>query len=398
MLELGPLMSLYLITAVTEMALGIFVFLKGRGSPVNHVFLILTIFTSIGTVLDLLTFSLTDMNMATWVYRMFLFVIILEIGTAYRLNSMVSFDTGKLFPRTKSIVYPILILCLAVLLPLTVGELQQGPQGLTPASPLPLAGLMAILLTYVLLMTTSLRNKWSKSEGRKRRNVVIFSLALIFPAVLMLVIMLLSVAGLSIPRAYALGDVISMFILTYGILRYDLLVPPRVMEEAAPPTRRAPSLVKGRAYLFEFSDPNRMFESVIQEMEGGVSTLIICRTHPDQLRARYRLTKTPIIWLAQSPGQDRIDPSNLQMLSHIIMKFLLKGPSIIAIEGLEYLLMYNEMNKVLRFLSELEDNVIVEGSILLVTVDPRTLTERQKAILEREFELVLENKGAETAI
>ncbi|KAF5043621.1 hypothetical protein DSECCO2_500320 [anaerobic digester metagenome] len=100
--------------------------------------------------------------------------------------------------------------------------------------------------------------------------------------------------------------------------------------------------------------------------------------------------RTPILWLAQSPGPERVDPSNLQLLTHMTLEFVRKGPSIIALEGLEYLMLNNDLNKVLKFLGQLRDEAIVEGSILLVSVDPRTLTERQRAILERELEVVKE--------
>jgi archaellum biogenesis ATPase FlaH len=96
------------------------------------------------------------------------------------------------------------------------------------------------------------------------------------------------------------------------------------------------------------------------------------------------------MWLAETPGPDRVDPSNLQLLAHMIMGYVRKGPSVIALEGLEYIILNNDLNKVLRFLGQLRDEIIVEGSILLISVDPRTLTERQKAIMERELEVVKE--------
>lgn len=214
----------------------------------------------------------------------------------------------------------------------------------------------------------------------------------------MLVMFIIDSLEITIPRVFGIGELISMVVLTYGILRYDLLVPPRVVEKTSVPIRHASQLVKGRAYLFEGQGPSRMFASVMQEMRDGMPASIICRTHPDQLRAQYHLTVTPFIWLAQNPGSDRIDPGNLQMLTHFTLEFLLKGPSLIVIEGLEYLLTNNETNKVFKFLGQLRDNVILEGSILVLSVDPRTLTERQKAILEMEFEPIAEKEGAETAI
>jgi len=85
-----------------------------------------------------------------------------------------------------------------------------------------------------------------------------------------------------------------------------------------------------------------------------------------------------------------VNPSNVQMLMHMTTEFVRRAPSVIALEGLEYLMVNNDLNRVLKFLGQLRDEVIVEGSILLVAVDARTLTDRQRAILERELEVIKE--------
>jgi hypothetical protein len=264
---------------------------------------------------------------------------------------------------------------------------------------LSLVGISASLLIYATLIIISLWRKLSIVRNDvKRRQVELFGLALVFPAGLMFILLPLTQLGWSLPHIFGIGELVSVVVLGYAISHYHLMVPPRVRENASIRYRRVPALEKGHAYLFESQDPSRMFDSVLQEMEEGLSVLIICRTHPDQLRAQYQLTQTPMIWLAQSPGPDRIDPCNLQMLTHVIMKYMSKERSLIAIEGLEYLMVNNELNKLLRFIGQLRDNIIVENSILLVTVDPRTLTDRLQAILQRELESVVEKEGAETAI
>ncbi|HQM67383.1 MAG TPA: DUF835 domain-containing protein, partial [Methanomassiliicoccales archaeon] len=88
----------------------------------------------------------------------------------------------------------------------------------------------------------------------------------------------------------------------------------------------------------------------------------------------------------------------LQLLTHMVLEFIKEGPALIAIEGLEYIIVNNDLTRVLKFLGQLRDSVMVSGSVLLVVVDPATLTERQRAILERELEVIKEEEGAETAI
>lgn len=389
MVELSPLAPAFLLLAFSEIALGSYVLMKGRLSPVNRSFFALTLLAGVGSVLDLMVASVTSEEQAIWTFRLLVFLLIVEVGVAYHLSTMVPHPTPMLLFGNNRWAYELSVMVVALLTSFSVGGMVDDDYGWVPESELPFALLVLLLLVYLAFLSVTVIRRWGSLRGVQRRQAVVFNTALAVPALVVIVIMALAVFGAEVPRIYGLGELVSVVVVAYGILRYQLLVPTRVVESAVP-FRPVASLVKGRAYLFEFASPDRMFESVAQEMAGGMSAFIITRTHPDQLRARYQVMHTPILWLAQTPGPDRVDPSNLQMLTHMTMEFVRKGPSVIAMEGLEYLMLNNDLNKVLRFLSQLRDEVIVEGSILLVSVDPRTLTERQKAILERELEVVKE--------
>ncbi|MHC1680413.1 MAG: DUF835 domain-containing protein [Methanomassiliicoccales archaeon] len=389
MVELSPLAPAFLLLAFSEMALGSYVLIKGRLSPVNRSFFVLTLLAGVGSVLDLMVASVGSEGQAAWTFRLLVFLLIVEMGVAYRLSTMVPHPVPMLLFGKNRWAYEISVATVALLAASSVGEMVKDDYGWVPVSDLPFALLVLLLLVYLSLLSVTMIRRWEGLRDLQRRQAVVFNTALAVPALVMIAIMVLAVFGAEVPRIYGFGELISVAVVAYGILRYQLLVPLRVVESTVP-HRTMPSLIKGRAYLFEFASPDRMFESLTQEMAGGTSAFIIARTHPDQLRARYQLMHTPILWLAQTPGPDRVDPSNVQMLTHMTMEFVRKGPSVIAMEGLEYLILNNDLNKVLRFLAQLRDEVIVEGSILLVSVDPRTLTERQKAILERELEVVKE--------
>jgi hypothetical protein len=389
MVELSPLAPAFLLLAFSEIALGSYVLMKGRLSPVNRSFFALTLLAGVGSLLDLLVASVGSEEQAIWTFRLLIFLLIVEMGVAYRLSTLVPHPVPMLLFGNNRWAYEISVVAVALLAAFSVGEMMEDDYGWVPANDLPFASLVLLMLVYLALLSVTLVRRWGGLPELQKRQAVVFNSALAIPAVVMIIIMALAVSGAEVPRIYGLGELISVVVVAYGILRYQLLVQPRVVEPAVL-HRPVPSLVKGRAYLFEFASPDRMFESVAQEMAGGMSAFIIARTHPDQIRARYQMMQTPIIWLAQTPGPDRVDPSNVQMLTHVTMEFVRKGQSVIAMEGLEYLMLNNDLNKVLRFLSQLRDEVIVEGSILLVSIDPRTLTERQRAILERELEVVKE--------
>jgi len=389
MVELSPLAPVFLLLAFSEIALGSYVLLKGRLSPVNRSFFNLALLAGIGSLLDLMVASPSSEERAIWTFRLLVFLLIMEMGMAYRLSTLVPHPVPLMFFGKNILAYWLSVLGVSLIAAMSVEGMVNDDYGWVPASDSPFTLLAVLLVIYLLMLTVTFSRRWRGLKGLIKRQAITMTLALALPAAVMIGIMALAVLGAEAPRMYGLGELVSVVLVAYGILRYKLMVPPRVVEPVVP-YRPVPALVNGRAYLFEFPSADRMFESVAQEMAGGMSAFIVARTHPDQLRARYQLMHTPILWLAQTPGPDRVDPSNVQLLTHMTMEFVRKGPSLIALEGLEYLMLNNDLNKVLRFLGQLRDEVIVEGSILLVSVDPRTLTERQKAILERELEVVKE--------
>lgn len=389
MIELSPLAPAFLFLAFSEMALGSYVLIKGWRSPVNRLFFNLTVLAGVGSLLDLLVASATSEGLALWAFRLLIIFLGLEMGTAYVLATMVPHPVPfVLFGKNRSAFW-ITNIAITLIVTGSVWKMVPDEYGWVPSSDLTF-GLLAILLcVYMALLGFTLASRWDKLTGLPKKQAVLFTLALGLPALVMVLIMVTEIVGGEAPRMYGLGELITVAAVAIGIERYQLFVPKRVKETTVP-QRQVPSLEKGRAYLFESALPDRMFESLVQEMASGTSALIISRMHPDHLRARYQLLHTPIIWLAESPGPDRVDPSNLQMLTHMTTGFIEKGPSIVALEGIEHLLVNNDHNKVFRFLGQLRDEMVLDRSILLVSVNPSALTDKQRGMMERELEVVKE--------
>lgn len=387
MFELSPLAPAFLLLASSEMAMGTYVLMKGRLSPVNRAFFALTVLAGVGSLLDLLVASDVSEDMALWTFRLLVLLMGVEMGVAFLLVTMVPHPIPLAVFGKNRIAYWAVVLVISSAVAASVGKMTPDENGWVPSNDLVFALMASLLFFYLTLIAAVLNLRWKKLVGLQKKQAVLFTFALALPASVMIAIMALVLAGAEIPRMYGLGELITVAVVAFGIIRYQLFVPPRV-QEVAVPQRHIPSLEKGQAYLFEAASPDRMFESLINEMATGTSALIITRIHPDQLRGRYQLLRTPIIWLAESPGPDRVDPSNLQMLTHMTTGFLEKGPSVMVLEGIEHLLLNNDHNKVFRFLGQLRDQMVLQRSILLVSVDPSTLTDKQRGMLERELEIV----------
>jgi archaellum biogenesis ATPase FlaH len=61
---------------------------------------------------------------------------------------------------------------------------------------------------------------------------------------------------------------------------------------------------------------------------------------------------------------------------------------VILIDGVEFLIVNNDYEKVLRMIHHITEAVMENRSRLIVSVDPRTLETRELALLERNMEII----------
>jgi hypothetical protein len=115
------------------------------------------------------------------------------------------------------------------------------------------------------------------------------------------------------------------------------------------------------------------------------SGLVVTREFPEGIRGRHNLHVTPIIWLTESPGERRIAPTSLAVLTDTIIRFMESNlNSIVIVEGIEYIITYNDFRKVLRSLDSINETVWVTRGRLLLVVNPKAFDDRDLALLERD--------------
>jgi hypothetical protein len=61
------------------------------------------------------------------------------------------------------------------------------------------------------------------------------------------------------------------------------------------------------------------------------------------------------------------------------------GDTVILLEGVEYLILHNGFEDVLKVIQSLDDVVVQNKSRLIVPIDPSTITEQQFHLLSREL-------------
>lgn len=159
-------------------------------------------------------------------------------------------------------------------------------------------------------------------------------------------------------------------------------------EPSMPEPESRPAMEEG-VYLLEESRPGlsyRLFARLLQEDRAG---LVISRRPPARLKEEGDLVSARHVWLSHSPGEGIHNPTALAGLNRLIDGFLKEnGPSVVLLDGLEYLMLHNEFARTLLFVEYLQDLVGQHSAIVLVAIDPEAMDPRERALLERNLEVL----------
>lgn len=148
-------------------------------------------------------------------------------------------------------------------------------------------------------------------------------------------------------------------------------------------------LREGHCYLVEENTHSKSFELFTEVISNGAKGLCFSREYPDLVTEKYELKDVPIYWLCHSVGDKRIDPRRLGILGREIIKFMQQNNGcIILLEGLEYLILHNGFEKVMRTIHSLCEAVVQNASLLIIPINPDALDKRELALLERNMEVI----------
>lgn len=149
-------------------------------------------------------------------------------------------------------------------------------------------------------------------------------------------------------------------------------------------------LERGHSYLVSEEKPVKSNEIFLELVKHGVQGLYITRRNPREIREKYKLAKTPILWLSSLKTREKnIDPTNILELSHTIKEFIRKtDDGVVILDGLEYLITQNNYNDILQFIQSLNDSIAMSNSRLIVPLDPSAVDNRQLHLLKREMIMI----------
>ena len=221
------------------------------------------------------------------------------------------------------------------------------------------------------------------------------------------------------PYSWIMVLLFLLIVRTYSSKEFTTIIVDPEVEDTKRSGFRVYDIPRG-VYLIEDDRPQTAFalfselvtlpltpDAAIPRMEQGSAAatleyliprgLIVTRVFPENVRKDHDIQVTPIIWLTESPGERRIAPTSVAVLTDTMIRFMEANPnSIVLLEGVEYLVTFNEFKRVLKALDSLNETTWVTKTRLMVALDPKAFDPKDLALLERDRKVVRGQKDIDT--
>lgn len=149
------------------------------------------------------------------------------------------------------------------------------------------------------------------------------------------------------------------------------------------------NLKVGAIYLVKERKPLLSYKLLEKALANGLPGLCVTRQYPDRLKEKFALPNARLIWLSHTPGKDHHNPTNIGTLATLITSFIEKyNRSIVLLDGIEYLVINNGFQQVLKLTELVNEQVMQSESIVIVPISESAFSEKELALLERNVETI----------
>jgi hypothetical protein len=387
-------MSIYAVIPIGALILNsilvIYILYKNPKKIESSLFTLILIFFMLWDIGEIIMRTSNDVSIATIGSKMFLTGGFLSAPVF--LVFTLYFPKKNRYSQNKLIIGLIIILSTVVMslcwfTDLVIVTVVRFPWGFSPSygNFFPLAAILHPTFTFAGLTVLGITYKNTEIKAvRNRAKYVIMGtmVAIIFGSPSNVIAPLIGISTVELASAFTVG---MGALIAYAILKYKVLVIP--VTEDIKPTKSGFNVKRGMSYLIEEEKPQTSYGVFMDAVTHGAHGLCVTRIPPDTIRSEFGLQKTPIIWLSRTVDDKMcIDPAMTAELSMTIKDFIEESENgVVILDGLEYLIVHNNFNKVLKLIHDINEAIAVHQAILIIPVDRRILNEREYALLERDI-------------
>lgn len=111
---------------------------------------------------------------------------------------------------------------------------------------------------------------------------------------------------------------------------------------------------------------------------------VMSKIHPESLVFWVTRAKEGVI--SETPQVYAVSPTNIDILTDLVAKALRRGYRTVYIDSVEYLIIENGFERTMKFLLNVKDMTLHADGLMVLVISEETLDEKQKGMIEREFE------------
>jgi hypothetical protein len=174
----------------------------------------------------------------------------------------------------------------------------------------------------------------------------------------------------------------------YAILKYKLFIIEPSAENQIETPQKYP-FEKGISYFIKEEKLDKSYEIFYDQITHGSPGLAITKLPPERVRERYKIAKSPILWLTFKEVENAISPKDIEGLKSAISDFVGKVEKpVILLDCFDQLMLVNGFEKAMSMLWEVKDICMKNNASLLLSVDPEMFEKEQVVAIEKELEEV----------
>ena len=138
--------------------------------------------------------------------------------------------------------------------------------------------------------------------------------------------------------------------------------------------------------LLTESYPRYGFDALSILVRMGWDALCITRLHPGYITQKFNLEGVRCLWLSSRKGKNVLSPKSLGPMVKAVKAAVREGGNTtIFLDGLEYILMWNNVGKAIAALNEINAFLENRRAEMLVCIDPLTLEQKDLDRLWMEY-------------
>lgn len=140
------------------------------------------------------------------------------------------------------------------------------------------------------------------------------------------------------------------------------------------------SLEEGNIYLIKESNPKLSLEAFKDLIHIGYHGVIISRLPKDNFTREIE-EQFEYLWLAEKPTKFTLDPA-ITSISQVFET--VNQRDVVYLDRLDYVIFKNDFRKTRAFIHQLRDLVFLKGIIVILSIDPDTVTKDKLRLIEKE--------------